>query len=262
MLNINAIVFGALAAVRAIAAASMKGPMEGLLPRRLEMHVMKSLLFRLEREADKLIEALDVHPVARTLFEGTITAERYAEYLVQTQHYTSSARGLLSASGTRLLAMGQHPFLARLLLEKAEEESGHDEWARADRAALGLNMIESGPNVAVQAYVSTHRFEAELGSGVAFLGTAYVLEALSARRATSTVRNLLSRNRIPGIQGAVTFLREHGEADLEHIARLESLLRNFTDPQDSEAILRSARRTRQFFPGFFAPSGRLSGDRQ
>jgi pyrroloquinoline quinone (PQQ) biosynthesis protein C len=223
---------------------------------------MKSLIFRLAREADKLIDTLDAHPVARTLFDGTITAERYAVYLEQTQHYVSSARELLCASGARLLAGGHHPLLARLLLEKADEESGHDEWARADRAALGLDRIESGPNVAVQAYVSTHRFEAEMGSGVAFLGTAYLLETLSARRAASTVRNLLSRRQIPGIEGAVKFLRAHGEADLEHIARLDSILRSLAEPEDGEAILRSARRTRQFFPGFFEPARRPSSVRK
>ncbi|MFO0590328.1 MAG: iron-containing redox enzyme family protein [Polyangiaceae bacterium] len=223
---------------------------------------MKSLISRLEREADKLIDTLDVHPVARTLFDGTIRGDRYAEYLEQTQHYVRSARELLCASGARLLTQGQHPILARLLLEKAEEEAGHDAWARADLAALGLTGTESGPNVAVQAYVSTHRFEAEMGSGVAFLGTAYVLEALSARRATSTVRNLLEKSPIPGIEKAVSFLRAHGEADLDHIARLESILRGFTVPEDCEAMLRSARRTRQFFPGFFAAPRRALSARK
>ncbi|WP_437314422.1 iron-containing redox enzyme family protein [Sorangium sp. So ce385] len=213
---------------------------------------MRDLVFRLDREVDKLIDSLDTHPVARTLFAGTIAADHYAEYLEQTQHYVGVAHELLRASGERLLAMHRLPLLARLLIEKSEEEAGHDAWARDDRMALGLGAVGSGPNVAVQAYIFGHRFEAEMGSGAAFLGTAYVLEALSARRASSTVRNLLLRSRIPGIEGAVTFLRAHGEEDRGHIARLASLLRGFTVPEDTEAILRSARRTRLYFPGFFS----------
>jgi hypothetical protein len=212
---------------------------------------MRDLVFRLDREVDKLIDSLDEHPVARTLFAGTITGGHYAEYLEQTQHYVGVAHELLRASGERLLTKRRHMVLARLLIEKSEEETGHDAWAREDREALGFDAIDSGPNVAVQAYIFGHRFEVEMGSGAAFLGTAYVLEALSARRASSTVHNLLSRSRIPGIEGAVSFLRAHGEEDLGHIDRLAALLRGFTDPEDTETILRSARRTRLFFPGFF-----------
>jgi hypothetical protein len=213
---------------------------------------MKDLVFRLDREADKLIGSLDEHPVARTLFAGTITAARYASYLEQTAHYVAVSRELLYASGERLREMRRHPSLARLLIAKSEEESGHDAWARGDRRAIGFGADGAGPNVAVQAYVFGHRFEAELGSGAAFLGTAYLLEALSARRASSTARNLLARSGIPGIERAVTFLRAHGEEDLGHIAELATLLRGFTDPAEVEAILRSARRTRLFFPGFFS----------
>lgn len=216
---------------------------------------MRDLVFSLERETDKLIDSLEEHRVARTLFDGTITAGDYAEYLEQTEHYVGVAHELLRASGERLLATCRHPVLARLLIEKSEEETGHDAWARDDRAAIGFGAAGSGPNVAVQAYIFGHRFEAEMGSGAAFLGTAYVLEALSARRAPSTVRSLLLRSRIPGIERAVTFLRVHGEEDHGHIARLAAMLRGFTAPADVEAILRSARRTRLFFPGFF-PSPR------
>jgi Iron-containing redox enzyme len=215
---------------------------------------MRDLVFKLDREADRLIGSLDAHPVARTLFAGTITAPRYADYLEQTQHYVAVAQELLRSSGERLLEARRHPFLARLLIEKSKEETGHDAWARDDRAAIGFGAADTGPNVAVQAYVFGHRFEADMGSGAAFLGTAYILEALSASKASSTVENLLARSRIPGIEGAVTFLRAHGEEDIGHIARLATTLRGFTDTADIEAILRSARRTRLFFPGFFSPS--------
>ncbi len=213
---------------------------------------MQDIVFELDREADTLIASLDQHPVARTLFEGTIGAAPYASYLAQTEHYVGVSAHLLRASGERLLATGRHGALARLLIEKSGEERGHEDWARDDRRALGLTDQHWGPNVAVRAYISYHPFQAEIGSGAAFLGTAYVLEALSARRAPVAVQNLLARNNIAGIEGAVTFLRGHGEADQDHIAGLAAALRGFTDPEEIEAILHSARSTRLFFPGFFA----------
>jgi pyrroloquinoline quinone (PQQ) biosynthesis protein C len=212
---------------------------------------MKDIVFELDRVVNLLLGNLDRHPVARTLFEGTITAHHYAGYLEQTAYYVGVSEQLLRSSGERLLAAGQHPALARLLLEKSKEERGHERWADRDRRALGFGAASFGPNVAVQAYIAYHRFQAELGSGVAFLGTAYVLEALSARRAPMTVQNLLAQRRIDGIDAAVTFLREHGEADQDHIAGLAAILRGFSEPEDMEAILHSAQSTRLFFPGFF-----------
>lgn len=213
---------------------------------------MTDLVFKLDREANRLIDTLDQHPTARTLFDGSISAAHYAHYLEQTEHYVGVSDELLRASGQRLLATGRHAFLGRLLLKKAGEEAGHDIWARDDRRALGFGDATLGPSLAVQAYIATHRFEAERGSGAAFLGTAYVLEAISARRAPAAVRSLLAKSRIPGIEGAVRFLKEHGEADQEHLAQLATILRAFSDPVEAESILRSARSTRRFFPEFFS----------
>lgn len=216
---------------------------------------MHDLVFELNQEADALIHDLDQHPVARALFDGTIGAPQYAAYLQQTEHYVGVSAHLLRASGERLGATGRHPALSRLLLAKAGEERGHERWARADRRALGVDADDAGPNVAVQAYVLCHRFQAEQGSSAAFLGTAYVLEALSARRAPDTVQNLLARSRIAGIGGAVTFLRAHGEADQDHIGGLAAILRGFSEAAEVLAILHSARSTRLFFPGFFGLRG-------
>lgn len=213
---------------------------------------MNDLVFELDREVTTLVDTLDEHPVAQTLFDGTITAGHYARYLEQTEHYVGVSEELLRGSGERLLATRKHLFLARLLLHKSKEEAGHDAWARNDRRTIEFANAGTGPGLAVQAYIFTHRFEVKCGSGAAFLGTAYVLEALSARRAPIAMQNILAKSRIPGIEGAVTFLRGHGEADQDHIAHLASVLRAFTDPEDAEAILRSAKSTARFFPEFFS----------
>lgn len=213
---------------------------------------MNDLVLDLDHEASTLIANLDRHPVARTLFDGTISAPDYARYLQQTEYYVGVSAHLLEASGERLRAQNRHPAPARLLIEKSGEERGHEDWARDDRLALGITKPSAGPNAAVRAYIACHCFQAEMGSGAAFLGTAYVLEAISARRAPAAVQNLLARRSIPGIEGAVSFLREHGEADQDHIAGLAAILRGFSEPEEIEAILHSARSTRLFFPGFFS----------
>jgi thiaminase len=218
------------------------------------------LITALENESRALVAQLDTHPRFRQLFEGTVDGEAYAHYLVQTYHYVRWTTPLLALAGRRLLVQGRHPMLASLLLHKAKEETGHERWLLADLRQLGwsIETVERAPRcAAVEAYVAWNRFMAKAGSPTAFLGTAYMLEALSASRAGAAARNLVQRGTIPRIHRAVTFLRGHGDADEGHVAELANLLGALTEPEEKEALLLSARTTCALYPGLFEES--LSG---
>jgi pyrroloquinoline quinone (PQQ) biosynthesis protein C len=209
----------------------------------------------LEHEARTLLEELDTHPAARRLFEGSIDADSYAHYLVQTYHYVRWTTPLLAEAGHRMKRLGRHPALRELLLQKAKEERGHERWLLADLKNLGwptrrVENTERSP--AVDAYIAWNRYTALSGVPTAFLGTAYVLEYLSVQRASRTVERLLAANTIPNIRKAVTFLRGHGNADGAHVAELASVLRSLTDPREQSALLLSARTTRALYTGLFA----------
>lgn len=107
------------------------------------------------------------------------------------------------------------------------------------------------PCHAVEAYIAWNRFQAETGSPIAFLGTAFVLEHLSVYRAGEAVERMLARNTLPHIRKAVTFLRGHAGADGEHVAELMTVLRTLTDPAEQSAIMLSARNTRAIYIGLF-----------
>jgi pyrroloquinoline quinone (PQQ) biosynthesis protein C len=214
----------------------------------------------LESEARALVQAVDTHPVARRLFEGSIDMEGYALWLAQTYHYVRWTTPLLARAGRRMKRIGQHPALAELLLRKSSEEQGHERWLLADLRNLGwererVERIELRP--AVAAYVAWNRFTSETGAPTAFLGTAYVLEHLSVHRAGAAVEHLLARGAIPNIRKAVTFLRGHAGADEEHVAELAAVLRTLTDPEEQAAILLSARTTRALYTGLFPEAGSL-----
>ncbi|WNG22642.1 iron-containing redox enzyme family protein [Cystobacter fuscus] len=209
----------------------------------------------LEHEARALLEALDAHPAARRLFEGSIDAESYAHYLVQTYHYARWSTPLLAEAGQRMLRLGRHAVLGQLLLQKASEEHGHERWLLADLKNLGWSaerVERTEPSPAVSAYVAWNRFTSRHGRPEAFLGTAYVLEYLSVHRASGAVERLLAAGRIPRIHKAVTFLRAHGSADVGHVEELTSLLSPLTDPEEQSALLLSARTTRVLYLGLFA----------
>lgn len=220
----------------------------------LEAEARTNWVDLLEQEGRALVEALDAHPEARRLFDGSIDLEGYVYYLVQTYHYVRWSMPLLAGAGERLKRLGRHPQLADLLLQKAAEESGHEQWLLADLRNLGwsaerVNTIERAP--AVDAYTGWNFFTSRAGVPTAFLGTAFMLEYLSVTRASGAVERLLRANAIPHIRKAVTFLRSHGAADVGHVAELTAVLGTLTDPEDQAAVLLSARTTRVLFPGFF-----------
>ncbi|MCP3098437.1 iron-containing redox enzyme family protein [Myxococcus sp. K15C18031901] len=208
----------------------------------------------LEQEGRGLVATLDAHPDARRLFDGTIPLEGYVHYLMQTYHYVRWSTPLLQGAGARLRRLGRHPHLADLLLQKAEEERGHERWLLSDLENLGCSVDQvrdTIPSPAVDAYTGWNCFTAWAGVPTALLGTAYILEYLSVTRATGAVERLLQVSPIPNIRKAVTFLRSHGSLDEDHVAELTSLLRTLTDVEDQAAVVLSARTTRAVYPGFF-----------
>jgi pyrroloquinoline quinone (PQQ) biosynthesis protein C len=218
-----------------------------------------NLLAELARTTQELLHALDAAPAARRLLEGEVSREEYAFYLEQTYLYVRSTRPLLRRAGERMRDLGTNADLAALFLRKAEEESGHEGWALADLRALGFTVgeaFEPRPVPAIAAYLAWNTFTVEACSPIAFLGTAYVLEALSVARAERTVTNLLARSRIPDIEHAVTFLRGHAEADVDHVEQLGYVLESAATPASHHDILLSASITRAAYAGIFR---RLSG---
>ncbi|KFA90303.1 iron-containing redox enzyme family protein [Archangium violaceum] len=219
-----------------------------------QMDWMKAL----EHEARTLVEELNAHPIARRLIDGSIDADSYAHYLVQTYHYVRWTTPLLAEAGRRMKRMGSHPQLAELLLQKSTEERGHERWLLADLKNLGwpAGRVERAQlSPAVIAYVAWNRYTTRSGVPAAFLGTAYVLEYLSVQYASGAVERLLAANTIPNIRKAVTFLRGHGDADGDHVAELASVLRSLTDPREQAALVLSARNTRVLFSSLFSDEG-------
>lgn len=222
---------------------------------------MTNWLTALEHEARSLLEELNAHPEARRLFDGSIDKEHYVHYLIQTFHYARWTTPLLAEAGRRMKRLGLHPRLGELLLQKSEEERGHERWLLADLKNLGWSaerVERQMPTPAVAAYVAWNRFTSRCGRPEAFLGTAYVLEYLSVHGASQSVERMLAASTIPNIRKAVTFLKAHGTADVSHVEELTSLLSPLTDREEQAALLLSARTTRVLYLGLFAEGARES----
>jgi hypothetical protein len=216
---------------------------------------MNSLVETLDSAVADLLDALDEHPTARRLLAGDVSVDEYAAFLVQTYLYVRHTRPLLRRAGERLFVQRRAPTLARLFLQKADEEDGHEKWVLTDLDAIDRPIDEGRPpmpSVAVAAYIAWNHFQVEAGWPLGFLGTAYVLESLSNARAGTTAENLVKQSRIPGIADGVRFLRGHADADEHHTDMLRRLLGVISLPSDREAIALSAAVTTSLYLGMFS----------
>lgn len=215
---------------------------------------VNTLVETLDLSVRDLVDALDEQPNARRLLAGDVNAYEYAAFLVQTYLYVRQTRPLLRRAGERLMTLRRAPTLARLFLQKADEEAGHDQWLLADLEAIGQPLDERrlpAPSPAIAAYLAWNQFQVEGACPLGFLGTAYILESLSQARAGTTAENLVKKNRIPGIQHGVSFLQGHAEADELHMGVLRGVLSVVSLPGDQEAIALSAAVTSSVYLGMF-----------
>lgn len=212
----------------------------------------------LDAEARGLVAAVDAQPDARRLLDGTLDQEGYIHYLVQTYHYARWSTPILAEAGYRLKRLGRLPELAELLIQKGEEERGHERWLLADLKNLGCpaaRVEAAARSPAVEAYTGWNFFTSRAGVPTAVLGTSYVLEYLSQTRAGVWAERLRTVSAIPNIHKSVTFLRNHGALDGDHVAEMARLLGPLTDPEDQAAILFSARVARLVYPCIFREGG-------
>lgn len=217
----------------------------------------------LKRELDHLVEGLDQRSAIKAFKDGSADKQLYVAFLAQTRHYVALTEPCLAAAGRRLKELGQHPQLADLLIQKAEEEAGHDILCDDDLRALGLDpeqtLAAHAPGGWVTAYNSWIQAATSGRHPAAFLGSAYLLEGLAVKRAGVVAKALVAHNTIDRIADAVSFLDLHAEADVEHVDDMDRILAELNDPAEREAIVLTAAMTREAYLGMLDDVAEIGG---
>ncbi|HRI71969.1 MAG TPA: hypothetical protein PK156_47375, partial [Polyangium sp.] len=128
----------------------------------------------------KTVKTLEAHPVAKTMFKGTMTKKAYIHYLIQTVKYVAYSPPFLQAAACG--AMAKYPDLAAIFQVKSAEETDHDNLALEDLEKLGIDkpsVIETPACAAVDEYIQYHVREIAEGVPAAFFGACWVLETLA-----------------------------------------------------------------------------------
>jgi pyrroloquinoline quinone (PQQ) biosynthesis protein C len=145
------------------------------------------------------------------------------------------------------------------LYERIEEERGHETWVLEDVAAIGGDVASvkaNPPSAPVQAMIAFNYYGAERVHPCSVLGMLYTLEVVAsvyAGRVSDSIARSLGRD---VEAGGFKFLSSHASMDMDHVAKLNALLKTIEDPAAQAAVINSTRVNfyqfgRMFYEGGF-----------
>jgi pyrroloquinoline quinone (PQQ) biosynthesis protein C len=189
-----------------------------------------------ETEREYLLET----PLINNCITGNITLPVYVAYLCQAYHHVKHTLPLLMAAGSRLPA--SHEWLRDAVAEYIDEEQGHQEWILNDIEACGYDREaarNSQPTFATELLVAYAYDTIQRGNPIGFFGMVQVLEGASILVALKAADGVQRALNLP--DSAFSYLKSHGELDLEHMKFFEGLMNRIEDPQEQQAITHCAR---------------------
>jgi len=130
------------------------------------------------------------------------------------------------------------------LYERIEEEKGHEAWVLEDVAAVGgdVGFVKANPpSLPVQAMIRYNYHGAEHVHPCSVVGMLYMLEVVSSvygGRVSDSIARALGRD---VEAGGFKFLSSHATMDLDHMAKLNVLVKTIADPDAQRSIISSTR---------------------
>ncbi len=205
---------------------------------------------RLLAETVRERNALIAIPIIQEALAGRIALDDYTAFLTQAFHHVRHTIPLLMACGGRLPARLE--WLRTAVGEYIEEEMGHHEWILDDLEACGANRaaVAGGePSEATELMIAYAYDTIARGNPVGFFGMVLVLEGTSvalATRAAETIEHTLGLPR-----NAFSYLRSHGDLDIEHTGFYEQLMNRLEDEDDRRAVIHAAKRFYKLYGDVF-----------
>lgn len=190
-------------------------------------------------------------PILQRATVGAIRRDQYIAFLGQAFHHVRHTVPLLMACGARLPTRLE--WLRRAVAEYIEEETGHEDWILDDLVACGEDRARWADSSAAYptelmvayAYDSIARI-----SPLAFFGMVLVLEGTSVALATRAADAIETQLKLP--RSAFSYLRSHGDLDVEHTAFFENLMNRIDDPADQAVIVHAAQRFYRLYGDIFS----------
>lgn len=144
------------------------------------------------------------------------------------------------------------------LYERIDEEKGHDLWVLEDIVAMGGDAQaarERPPSPPAQAMIAFNYYAADRVHPCSVLGMLYMLEVVSSVYG-GRVADAIARNLGRDVdRGGFRFLSSHATMDVEHMAKLNRLVKTIGDADAQNAVVNSTRVNFHQFGQLFCDGG-------
>jgi pyrroloquinoline quinone (PQQ) biosynthesis protein C len=194
---------------------------------------------RLNDELNKAIALIKESDFMNAFNGGDNVKSLYEGYIRAAYHFVVNTSSFTPLAARRMDP--KHLKIRKWILEHSAEEMGHELMAVKDLERLGHDrekiMSESAP-IGVVMWASFFHYKVTIDDPFAAFGVLYFLEGLAESLAPQLLPNIM--NALEGDEKkAITFLREHGELDADHLSeQKELLIKSNLTQQDQDTIIR------------------------
>lgn len=193
---------------------------------------------RLDEVLNEGISLIKESKFYQDIMSGKNTKKYYIEYLKDAYHYVTNSSSFTPLAARRIDP--KHLKVRKWILEHSAEEMGHELMALKDLEKFEVNrenVINARPSIGVTAWVSFFHYKVAIANPFCAFGVLYFLEGMATELAPKLVPNILeSLNEDE--KKAITFFREHGDLDADHLSEQKELLNSckLTKEEEEEIL--------------------------
>ncbi|MEC5217013.1 pyrroloquinoline quinone (PQQ) biosynthesis protein C [Actimicrobium sp. GrIS 1.19] len=207
----------------------------------------------------RLLEATDTNrremegiPAVQDMLHGKMSRASYEDFLLDLYHVVWHFCPIMATAASR--CPDQFIDVRYHLYHNIEDEKGHENLVLDDLGAFDIapaTVRASQPSAAVQAMIAYNYHSAERIHPCCVLGMLYVLEIVSSvygGQVAGAVAGGLGMELPKGF----SFLDSHASMDVEHMARLRTLLQTIEDPAVQELVINAIQMNFYLFTQFLS----------
>ena len=217
-----------------------------------------SFFITLVELTDEHRRALEAIPKIHSMLNHGLAAAEYRAFLHDLYHIVWHFCPVMAAAAAR--CDERFRGVRFELYERIEEEKGHDAWVLEDLEALGGDVRaarETPPSPPAQAMIAFNYYASERVHPCSVLGMLYMLEVVSSvygGKVSESIARALGRD---VAAGGFRFLTSHATLDVDHMAKLNRLVKTIEDPEAQRAIVNATQVNFHQFGGLFREGGPL-----
>ncbi|MEZ5595640.1 MAG: iron-containing redox enzyme family protein [Pseudomonadales bacterium] len=210
---------------------------------------------------DRLLEAtatereyLLTRPILGRVLSGDFSLANYVQFLVNAYHHVRHTVPLMMAMGARLGDRGA--WMLPALKAYIDEEIGHEQWIASDLESCTddvADRLSTPPALEVEVMVSYVYDQIQRVNATGFLGMVLVLEGTSTALATAMADLVQKKLGLPDT--AFSYLRSHGDLDVEHVKHFAALVNRIDVTEDQDAVIHVARRVYRLYANVLDQAG-------